>query len=507
MKICSAICAIILLLSPCFSQLKKPVKIVSGLLSGVPGRDRSITTFKGIPYAEPPLGQLRWTPPRAPRSWTGVRKADHFSDGCSQVFPKGDFPKSEDCLYLNVWTPAKTGTPEFPVMVWIHGGGLQVGCSCEPLYDGEELAKRGIVVVTLNYRLNIFGFFADPELAKESPHHAAGNYGLLDQLAALQWVQRNIRGFGGDPQKVTIFGQSGGAFSVIAQVASPLSKGVFRAAISQSGGVGAGFMRTTLPLLQESETESAKVADSVGAKSLTELRALPAEKLLQASGFRQANVDGWFLPESPVDLYAAGRINKVPMILGSNSDEAQHFQRSVLSAKDHAEQAHKNYGADAEKFLELYPSDSDQAAKISQQRQIADGTAFGEQKLATEISRSGPKVYLYYFDYLDEGGYNSEPATLGLRLGADHGAELPYVFGLLNHWNKPVPDQDLKLQSMVMQYWTNFVKSLDPNAEGLPAWEPFNPKDDGVMVFDKNVGMQPHPRAAQVDFFRSHAAN
>jgi para-nitrobenzyl esterase len=498
---------VLLLLSPCFSQLNDAIKTESGFISGVPGRDTSITAFKGIPYAEPPVGSLRWTQPRAPHPWTGVRKANHFSDGCSQVFPKGNFPKSEDCLYLNVWTPTKAGAAALPVMVWIHGGGLQVGCSCEPLYDGEELAKKGIVVVTLNYRLNIFGFYAHPELVKESPHHAAGNYGLLDQLAALQWVQRNIRAFGGDPQKVTIFGQSGGAFSVIAQVASPLSSGVFRAAISESGGVGAGFMRSTLPSLQDSEVESSKVAESLGAHSLAQLRALPAEKLLQAGGFRQASVDGWFLPESPVDLYADGKINRVPVILGSNSDEAQHFLHSALSAKGYTEEATKKYGSDAEKFLVLYPGDSDQFAKVSQQRQFADRTAFGEQKLAIEITHAGAKAYLYYFAYVDEGGYNAEPPTLGLRLGADHGAELPYVFGLLNHWKTSVPDQDIKGQNIVMQYWTKFAKSLDPNADELPAWRPFSSKSDEVMVFDKNVGMRPHPRAAEIDFFRSHAAN
>jgi len=506
-KISSAIFVAILLLRPCFSQLKEPVKTASGLVSGVRGRDASVAVFKGIPYAEPPVGKLRWTPPRPPHSWVGVRKADHFSDACSQVFPKGDFPKSEECLYLNVWTPAKSSAAALPVMVWIHGGGLQVGCSCEPLYDGEELAKKGFVVVTLNYRLNIFGFFAHPELTKESPHHASGNYGLLDQLAALQWVQRNIRAFGGDSKKVTIFGQSAGAFSVIAQVASPLSKGLFRAAISESGGVGAGFMRTTLASLPESETEGVKFADSVGVHSLADLRALPAEKLLPVAGSHQANVDGWFLPESPIDLYAAGKINKVPMILGSNSDEAQHFLRSALSAKEYTEQAQKKYGADADEFLALYPSDSDQTAKVSQQRQFADRTAFGEQKLAADISRSGPKVYLYYFDYLDEGGYNAEPPTLGLRLGADHGAELPYVFGLLNHWKTAVPDEDVKLQNIVMQYWASFAKNLDPNGGGLPTWDPFTGTDGRVMVFDRSVGMRAHPRTAQVDFFRSHAAN
>jgi para-nitrobenzyl esterase len=493
---------LMLLMTPCFAEMRQPVRTDSGLVNGVPGRDASITVFRGIPYAEPPLGKLRWTPPHPPRSWKGVRTADRFSDGCAQVFPKGDFPKSEDCLYLNVWTSAKSAGAGLPVMVWIHGGGFRVGSSREALYDGEELAKKGVVVVTMNYRLGIFGFFAYPELTRESAHHASGNYGLLDQLAALKWVHRNIAAFGGDPNKVTIFGQSAGAFSVNAQVASPLSKGLFRAAISESGGVGAGFGRTALPSLEESEKAGVKTAESLGAHSLAELRALPTEQLLQAGGFSGANVAGWFFPESPAAIFKQGNENKVTMILGSNSDEGQHFLRSVMNAGEFVKHAEKTYGKDAAEYLKLYPGDSDQSAKISQQHQFADRTALSERELAGQATRNGARVYLYYFAYLDAGGYNSEPPTLGLRLGADHGAELPYVFGLLNHWETTVPGGDLKLQNIVMAYWTNFAKRLDPNGPGLPAWKPFKAGSDAVMVLDKTVGMQPHPRAAQIDFLQ-----
>ncbi len=227
-----------LLTGLCFAELKDPVKTEGGLVRGAAGRDVNIAAFKGIPYAQPPVGELRWTEPMAAHPWKGIRHADRFSDACAQNFPQGDFPKSEDCLYLNVWTPAKSTKARLPVMVYIHGGGLRVGSSREALYDGEELARKGVVVVTFNYRLGILGFLAHPELTRQSPHHASGDYGLLDQLAALQWVHRNIAAFGGDPDKVTIFGQSAGAFSVNAQVASPLSKGLFRAAIAESGGVG-----------------------------------------------------------------------------------------------------------------------------------------------------------------------------------------------------------------------------------------------------------------------------
>jgi para-nitrobenzyl esterase len=487
-----------------FAQLKDPVPTDKGLVSGAPGRDVAITTFKGIPYAAPPIGSLRWAAPQSPQSWRGILKADHFSDGCEQDFPKGDFPKSEDCLYLNVWTPAQSADARLPVMFWIHGGGLRVGSAREALYDGEEIAKKGVVVVTLNYRLGVFGFLAYPELTKESPHQASGNYGLLDQSAALQWVHRNIANFGGDPDKVTIFGQSGGAFSVNAQVASPLSKGLFRGAISESGGLGIGFAGTAMPSLKDGENSGVKIAESVGAQSLAELRTVPAEKLLQAGGSAGPVVDGWFFPESMTSLFEHGKQNEVQMIVGSNSDEAQHFIRSALSAKDFVAQAQKECGNDVGKFLALYPSISDPYAKVSQQLQIADHTALGERRLADYVSRGGKKAFVYFFAYQDVGGYNSETPTLGLRLGADHGAELPYVFGLLNHWKTSVPPNDLALQNTIMTYWTNFAKTLDPNGDGLPVWKPFSESDSDVMVLDQIVGMEPHPRAGQISFWQAH---
>ncbi|MBS1850565.1 MAG: carboxylesterase family protein [Acidobacteria bacterium] len=493
----------VLMAGICYAQIAQPVHTDGGQVRGVPGRDRSITAFKGVPYAEPPVGNLRWVEPHPPRPWEGVRNADHFSDGCAQNFPQGDFPKSEDCLYLNVWTPAKSGKAGLPVMVYIHGGGLRVGSAREALYDGEELAKKGIVVVTLNYRLGILGFFAHPELSRQSPYHTSGNYGLLDQNAALQWVNRNISAFGGDPRKVAVFGQSGGAFSVVSQVVSPLSKGLFRAAIVESGGVGPGFARTELLSLEDGEKAGVKFAESVGVRTVAELRAMPAEKLLSA-GSAEANVDGRFFPASPLALLQEGKQNKVAMIVGSNSDEGQHLFRSPLPPGEYLDKARTAYGPDADKFLTLYPNDSEDASHISQQRMFADRMAWGEQNLAAAMAGVGANVYLYYFDYLDEGGYNGEPATLGLRLGADHGAELPYVFGLLNHWKAAVPYQDLQLQNTVMQYWTNFVRNLNPNGQGLPVWHAFHGFDSPLMVLDKSPSMRRHPRAAQVEFLRAH---
>src|SRR5690242_10614928 len=266
----------LMLLAVAICSAADQVRTQSGVVEGGRTVD-GVRAFKGIPFAAPPVGNLRWRPPQAAQSWTGVRKATQFGARCMQgriyedmVFR--DSGPSEDCLYLNVWTPATSADARLPVMVWIYGGGFQAGSASEPRQEGENLAKKGVIVVSLNYRLGIFGFFSHPELTRESPHHASGNYGLLDQVAALKWVQTNIGAFGGDPAKVTIAGQSSGAFSVNMHVASPLSKGLFRAAIAESGGVGAGFARTGLPSLSESEQAGVKLAESLGARSLADLR-------------------------------------------------------------------------------------------------------------------------------------------------------------------------------------------------------------------------------------------
>jgi para-nitrobenzyl esterase len=507
----------LLLVPPCFGEMKNPVQTEAGLVSGVTGRDSSITVFKGIPYAEAPVGDLRWTAPRSKANWKGVRKAAEFGNACSQTFAKTK-RISEDCLCLNIWTPAQSGSATLPVMVWIHGGGFVVGSTSEPLYDGEELAKKGVVVVTINYRLGIFGFFAHPELTKESAHHASGNYGFLDQIAALQWVKRNIAAFGGDASKITIFGQSAGGRAVIALTASPLSKGLFRAAISESGGgFSFSFPSGSALSLQESELIGVKFAESLKAKSIADLRKLPADTLLRAlsgdvpgitrtAGVPISNeIDGYFFPESLAVIFGHGDQYKVPMLIGSNSDEGQHLFRNALPVQEYLESARKVYGDRAEQFLRLYPGQSEQLAKTSQQLQFADRTAAGGRELAIAVQKSGNNAFLYLFSHLDTGNYNSEPPNLGLMLGADHGAELPYVFGILNHWKTAVPEGDRILQDRMMNYWTNFAKNLDPNGPGLPAWKPFNEQEDAVMSLEDDTGMKPHPRAEQIRFFQANA--
>ena len=290
-----------------------------------PARSRACGYFKGIPYAAVPVGPLRWKEPQPVVRWTGVRLADHFGPRCMQAPVYSDMifrdsGNSEDCLHLNVWTPAKSNSDHLPVMVWIHGGGFQAGASSEPRQDGEVLAAKGVIVVSINYRMGIFGFMAHPDLTKESAHHASGNYGLLDQAQALRWVHHNIKAFGGDPAKVTIFGESAGSFSVSALMASPLSRELIAGAIGESGA----FFGPTLEAknLADSEALGAKFA-TAQTSDLAALRAMSADKLLAASKGTtfNPNIDGYFFPVSPAEIFASGKQSHVPLLAGWNSDE------------------------------------------------------------------------------------------------------------------------------------------------------------------------------------------
>jgi para-nitrobenzyl esterase len=344
------LCLIIAL--PLFAALDSPVRTETGFVSGVQGRSPEIRVFKGIPYAAPPVGSLRWRPPQPAAKWAGVRSAGQFSDACAQQEPPDGQPASEDCLYLNVWTPGKSADDRLPVMFWIHGGGLRSGAASMIHYDGEALAKRGVVLVSINYRLGWLGYFAHPELTRESERNVSGNYGLLDQIAALQWVHKNIAAFGGDPNKVTIFGQSGGSRSANALVVSPLAKGLFRGVIAESHTL----FPKALSLL-DAEKLGARFAESQGATSLAQLRAKPAKDLVKgtAATAYSPNVDGWVLPADPYTVFAEGKQNDVSLLAGSNADDAQEPPLS-FEAQTFLAQAHRNFGDRASLYLELYPA-------------------------------------------------------------------------------------------------------------------------------------------------------
>jgi para-nitrobenzyl esterase len=502
---------------PLTGAIDGTVRIDSGSVSGVATATPGVFVFKGIPYAAPPVGDLRWRAPQAAAKWEGVRRMDQFASRCVQsnrANPK-EAIGAEDCLYLNVWTPAKAHGDKLAVMVWVHGGGFRDGTGAFPLHDGEELAKKGVVLVTLNYRLGVLGFLAHPELTKESDRKASGNYGLLDAIAALQWVQRNIAQFGGDPAKVTLFGQSAGSMAVNCIQASPLAKGLFRAVIGQSGASFGGMLNNGA--LQQAEERGVKFAEAAGAKTLADLRARPAPALIMTSFTAGPNTDGYVLPDSPQALFEKGRQNRVPSIAGSNSDEGRLFARGQMTAQQFIEQARQRFGAAADEYLKLYPAGSDAQARESRQRSSTEESMGVNTRLwASYQAKAGLKAYVYFFSRMTPGGPPPSMAA-ALPLGAPHGEDLAYAFNNVGKvdalrasdtFHDAQPEAyDLKLADMMSSYWVNFAKTLDPNGPGLPRWEAFNPsKSDQVMELGDKVGMRAHPDNAGIVFLEKHPA-
>ena len=384
------------------------VRTASGMVEGTTSADGKIQIYKGIPYAAPPVGDLRWKEPQPAPAWEGVRKATEFGARCMQgpiyddmVFR--DTGPSEDCLHLNVWTPAAKAGAKLPVMVWIYGGGFQAGATSEPRQDGEHLAHKGVVVVSMDYRLGIFGFFSHPGLTAESPHHASGNYGLLDQAAALKWVHENIAAFGGDPDKVTIFGESAGSFSVSAQMASPVAKGFVHAAIGESGA----FFGKTLSAkpLAESEKRDAIFAEELGMKSIAQLRAVDADKLLNAvlknkDEYRFGpNIDGYFMPASAYEIYSQGKQAHVPLLAGWNHDERDYhgfFGDQPPTKENYAAIIRQKLGDSAAEALKLFPGETDEQAKSSAELlSSADFIAYGTWKwIEVHLATGGSAVFV-----------------------------------------------------------------------------------------------------------------
>jgi para-nitrobenzyl esterase len=456
------------------------VRTAAGLVEGAKSADGKVVIFKGIPFAAPPVGELRWKEPQPVSSWKGVRKGTEFGARCMQarIFADmvfRDAGPSEDCLYLNVWTPGTSTKTKLPVMVWIYGGGFQAGATSEPRQDGEHLAHKGVVIVSMNYRLGIFGFFSHPGLTAESAHHASGNYGLMDQAAALKWVKENITAFGGDPEKVTIFGESAGSLSVSALMASPLSKGLIRAAIGESGA----FFEKSVNVkpLAESERRNAVFAESLGMKSLGQLRGLSAVKLLETARSVNdndrfgPNIDGYFMPARPSEIYAKGQQARVPLMAGWNRDEGsyqQFFGTEQVSKENYLAKIRQRFGEAAPEALKLFPGGSDEEVKRSAALlSTADFTAFGTWKwLEMQLQTGGAPVFRYEFDQVPPAS-EGHAAEAGL---AYHSAEIEYVFGTLD-WKKIMwRPEDYKLSEQMGAYWTNFAKTGNPNGAGLGAW-------------------------------------
>jgi para-nitrobenzyl esterase len=456
----------------------------------------SIRTFLGIPYAAPPVGDLRWKPPAPAPKWSGVRPATSFGSRCMQARIYSDMifrdpGISEDCLYLNVWTPAKNAKAQLPVMVWVYGGGFQAGSTSEPRQDGTNLAKHGVVVVSMNYRLGMFGFFVHPGLAAESGRNSAGNYGLLDQVAALQWVHDNIANFGGDPGNVTIFGESAGSFSVSALMASPLTKGLFEKAIGESGAAFSKSGLRFLPAAVREEKDSALVKEKLGVDSLAKLRALPAQKLLDTFSKPGGDfsfgpdVDGYFLPESVPAIFAAGKQNDVPLLAGWNRDEGSFLIANVSEASAIARlktTAEKDFGGRAAEFLRLYPGST--GAEALRSLEDFEGDQFlvwaTWRWIEAQATTGKEPIYRYRFDL-------GQPDPKTSHRVAFHSSEIDYVFSQLDArpgvvWAK----KDRRLSQEMEKYWSNFARNGNPNGRGLAQWPVYSAQDGWeVMHLDQ----------------------
>ena len=481
----------------------EPVRVSGGSVRGFVAGS-GVRTFRGIPFAAPPEGAGRWRPPQPVVRWQGVRDGTRFGPRCMQLPVFGDMifrsnGMGEDCLYLNVWTPPRATKVRLPVLVYFYGGGFIAGDGSELRYDGESLAGHGIVVVTVNYRLGVFGFLAHPELTRESPHQASGNYGLLDQVAALRWVHDNIAAFGGDPKRVTIAGESAGSMSVSAQMASPLARGLIAGAIGESGAM----LDWPVPLAQ-AEKVGVDFATRLRATSLAELRRLPADSLLRATGggfYRAPSaIDGWFLPASVTEIFATGRQAHVPLLAGWNSEEAG--GGFLLGQRAHTPETWtavlgEIFGARAEEARRFFPgATSEQVLESATVLAGARFIAFGTWKWEELQARTGGRpVYRYFFTHPRPAP--RVPGPQPPPRGAVHSAEIEYALGnLATNAVYAWTTEDYRVSQIMEGYFANFVKAGDPNGPGLPQWPAWSPggAPGPIMVLDVNARAEPEVR-------------
>jgi len=482
------------------------VKVDGGVISGqlVSDPSGSMAVFRGVPFAAPPMGDLRWRPPRPVTPWQGTRRCVAFGPACPQPRQElvGRTPErmSEDCLYLNVWgpPPSKQEGSTRPVMVWIHGGGFTTGAGSLPYYDGRKLAAKGVVVVTINYRLGPFGFLAHPLLSRESERNVSGNYGLLDQIAALEWVRRNIAAFGGDKDRVTIFGESAGAVSVCRLMTSPLAEGLFHRAIAQSGGARGlnRFLRETRNGLAPMEKVGEEVEKRLGcegaADRLAAMRAKSAEEVLAAANAAQGLfgrgtkygpvVDGWVLPEPADEAFAAGRQHPVPMIVGSNADEGTIFLRQINVSRriGYLIVMRSIFGKRSQEAMRLFPvaSDADVRQALNEVVTVSSFVA-PARALARDMAAKGLPAYLYHLTRV-------APSVARLKMGAFHGLDVAYVFGNGSR-GFAAGEEDRALTAEIMTRWARFAATGDPNGPGLTSWPAYSPDEDAYLEFGDTV--------------------
>ncbi|HUV70178.1 MAG TPA: carboxylesterase family protein [Terracidiphilus sp.] len=493
------------------APLPPTVQTAQGKAAGKWIMEGSQKAFLGLPYAAPPVGNLRWKAPQPPTPWNGVRDATTFGNRCEQWHVWNDYffldsGPSEDCLYLNVYVPASAKrASKLPVMVWIHGGGFFAGAGSEPRYTNSEIPSKGVILVTINYRLGLFGFLASEDLAKEADGHA-GNYGLMDMAAALRWVKANIGAFGGDPANVTIFGESAGSFAVNALSAAPAARGLFQKTIGESGA----FFSNTLSLssLAERAHRDQAWVDSLGVKNLAELRQMPADKLMAAAQksttiFFGPNVDGEFLTEPIPESYAAGRQAHVPAIIGWNRDERAGTLSKGMTVEKWKAFAAEHFGNQANQFLAAFPANSDeQAVRSADQYTTENFIALGSWRWAEAAVKTGDSpVYRYRFDRPGPAEPNHPQGKY-----AFHSQELEYVFGTLDVRHQAVwHPEDRKLSDQVESYWTNFARTGNPNGPGLPLWPRFD-KTKELIHLDSPITTTGDTNRAQYEFLLKQEA-
>jgi para-nitrobenzyl esterase len=496
----SPIAALLVLATPLMAALSQPVRTNAGMLAGTPASDPAVTVFRGVPFAAPPVGNLRWRAPKPVAPWQGVRKAAEFGANCIQQIVEKRDPwtqefmahgaTSEDCLYLNVWTAASRAGEKRPVLVYAHGGGFTEGSGSIGAYDGEALAKKGLVVVTINYRLGVLGFLAHPDLTRESDRNASGNYGLLDQIAALQWIRDNIAAFGGDPSCVTFSGQSAGAMSVHALVLSPLAKGLIHRAVAESGQLNSPRK------LADAEQDGVRFAESKGAKSLADLRALSATEFAArpAAPLRFGPVtDGYVIPAdaTPADI---------PFLTGSNADEGGAVPHPTILADAYRQGATRRFGDLGERFLALYPAATDAEAQQMQNRSSRDQARASLYLWAVKREQAGKsKVFTYFFSH-------PLPGPDIEKYGAFHTSEVPYVFDSLSRSDRPFTAADRKLADTISSYWVNFARSGDPNGKSLPVWPAVSADRALTMELGDEVRAIEVADKERLDFFREFLA-
>ena len=502
--------------------LETVIKIDSGWIAG---GGTAVRSYKGIPYAAPPIGDLRWKPPQSPKAWKGIRLAKNFPTSCPQALLLPG-PQSEDCLGLNVWTPARPGSDKLPVMVWIHGGGFAIGATSQSVYDGEPLASQGVVMVSMNYRLGVFGFFAHPGLSQESGHNTSGNYGLLDMVAALQWVKRNIAAFGGDPENVTIFGESAGGTAVCLLMVMPQAQGLFTKVISES----AAWMNTPVSHIRETwynrvpaEKYGATLGSDIGAlraKSTAEIMKMTGgvdfsgEKADRGEAYLHI-VDGWVVPDDPARLFAQGKFSRVPLIAGTNADEGTLMGgppvRSVAAYRKWAE---KQFHEQGNALVDIYTAATDAEAYDAAAHATGDFLFLqGTREILRAVSKVNPKTYQYQFTRVNGVGRR-------IKWGTFHASEIPYVFGtlpdsaygteasLIGNFSIDADsynEQDRRLSLAMNAAWVHFATMGDPNGPGVPSWPAFGDGKESYMEFGDRMEAGTALRKKQLDFMSETA--